>query len=300
VPRTLLLADDSLTIQRLVSLTFANEDVQVVAVSTGDDAIAVLDLTTPPDIVLADIGMPRPDGFEVARHVRQTPRLAHIPVLLMTSAFESVDQQLLTETGCDGVLAKPFEPHILVQRVRELLARPSRPSLVPAAEKASASRPMSPAAVEQYFEQLDAAFARLTTRRNPVSPSRELFTIAPTEPLSLAMEPPAPPAVQEPDPPAVQPPPPLPIAPSVAPLAAAFAALLAAERAGASASPPAAFGAPVREREGLSDAAIEDIVRRVLERLSDRVVRETVSEIVRDAAERLVREEIERVRAEMP
>src|SRR6478672_3708436 len=126
VPQTLLLADDSVTIQRVIELTFADEDVDVVAVSDGDAAIAVLDASPPPDIVLADIGMPGRNGYEVARYVKHTPRLAHIPVVLLTGAFEPVDQAKATEVGCDGVLAKPFEPQLVIGRVKELLASPAR------------------------------------------------------------------------------------------------------------------------------------------------------------------------------
>ncbi len=92
VPHTLLLADDSVTIQRVIELTFADEDIQVVAVSDGDQAIERLEATTP-DIVLADIGMPGRNGYEVAQFMRRTPRLAHIPVVLLTGAFEPVDQE---------------------------------------------------------------------------------------------------------------------------------------------------------------------------------------------------------------
>ena len=74
MPQTLLLADDSLTIQRVIELTFAGEDIKVVAVSDGDQAIARLD-SEPPDIVLADVGMPGRDGYEVAAYVKQSPRL---------------------------------------------------------------------------------------------------------------------------------------------------------------------------------------------------------------------------------
>ena len=70
MPHTLLLADDSVTIQRVIELTFADEDVQVVAVSDGDQAIARIE-ATPPDIVLADIGMPGANGYEVAQYVKQ-------------------------------------------------------------------------------------------------------------------------------------------------------------------------------------------------------------------------------------
>ena len=87
VPHTLLLADDSVTIQRVIELTFADEDIKVVAVSDGDQAIEKL-AASPPDIVLADIGMPGKNGYEVAQYIRQTPKLAHIPVVLLTGDDE--------------------------------------------------------------------------------------------------------------------------------------------------------------------------------------------------------------------
>src|SRR3989475_4553037 len=120
VPQTLLLADDSVTIQRVIELTFADEDIKVVAVSDGDQAIEKL-AASPPDIVLADIGMPGKNGYEVAQYIRQTPKLAHIPVVLLTGAFEPIDQARASAAGCDGVLAKPFEPQLVIGRVKELL-----------------------------------------------------------------------------------------------------------------------------------------------------------------------------------
>src|SRR4051794_41669881 len=82
----------------------------------------------PPVIVIADIGMPGRSGYEVAHHIKTTPRLSHIPVLLLTGAFEPVDQARATQAGCDGVLAKPFEPQLVIGRVKELLARAPRPA----------------------------------------------------------------------------------------------------------------------------------------------------------------------------
>jgi CheY-like chemotaxis protein len=98
-----------------------------VAVSDGEQAIAAVDQRTP-DIVLADVGMPGRDGYEVAQHIKNTPRLAHIPVVLLTGAFEPIDQARAAAVGCDGVLAKPFEPQLVIGRVKELLARPKRPA----------------------------------------------------------------------------------------------------------------------------------------------------------------------------
>jgi CheY-like chemotaxis protein len=185
VPQTLLLADDSLTIQRVIELTFAGEDIKVVAVSDGDQAIARLD-TEPPDIVLADVGMPGRSGYDVAQHVKQSPSLAHIPVVLLTGAFEPVDQVKAAAVGCDAVLAKPFDPQLVIGRVRELLRRPTQAMATStvAAEmmvarvadaSASFSAPVAAAEappgrdqqVEAYFERLDAAFASLSNSAPP-------------------------------------------------------------------------------------------------------------------------------------
>jgi len=117
----LLLADDSVTIQRVIELTFADEDVEVIAVGDGRQAIERIEADRP-DIVLADVGMPERDGYEVAAFVKRTPHLSHIPVLLLTGAFEPVDYARANSAGCDGVLAKPFEPHMVITRVKELLA----------------------------------------------------------------------------------------------------------------------------------------------------------------------------------
>jgi len=120
MPHKLLLADDSVTIQRVIELTFANEDVQVLTAGDGEQAIARVQADQP-DIVLADIGMPKRSGYDVAAFVKGNPELAHIPVLLLTGAFEPVDETRAQASGCDGVLIKPFEPQHVIARVRELL-----------------------------------------------------------------------------------------------------------------------------------------------------------------------------------
>jgi CheY-like chemotaxis protein len=116
----LLLADDSVTIQRVIELTFADEDVQVLTAGDGEQAIARVQEDRP-DIVLADIGMPKRSGYDVAAFIKGRPDLSHIPVLLLTGAFEPVDEGRAQAAGCDGVLVKPFEPQHVIARVRELL-----------------------------------------------------------------------------------------------------------------------------------------------------------------------------------
>jgi CheY-like chemotaxis protein len=175
----LLLADDSVTIQRVIELTFADEDVHVIAVGDGKQAIDRVQQERP-DIVLADIGMPERDGYEVASFIKGNPQLAHIPVLLLTGAFEPIDETRARAVGCDGVLVKPFEPQMVINRVRDLLAgrRPSglwttnAPPQTPLRPAAAAPNDVelrqpaagpkgagtSTASLEEYFDRLDAAF----------------------------------------------------------------------------------------------------------------------------------------------
>src|SRR5580765_6065666 len=121
MPHKLLLADDSVTIQRVIELTFADEDVQVISVGNGQQAIERAERDRP-DIVLADVGMPERDGYEVAAFIKGNPTLSHIPVVLLTGAFEPIDESRARAVGCDGVLVKPFEPQMVINRVKDLLA----------------------------------------------------------------------------------------------------------------------------------------------------------------------------------
>jgi CheY-like chemotaxis protein len=198
MPHKLLLADDSVTIQRVIELTFADEDVQVIAVGNGQDAIDRVQ-RDPPDIVLADSGMPERNGYEVAAFIKGQPAYAHIPVVLLTGAFEPVDEGRAKSVGCDGVLVKPFEPQIVISRVKELLAghRPKgmwgnapvaqgplrqAPAAAPqgsgGASQGSGAAPQasSPAhsgdSLEAYFDQLDAAFSGATaSEAAPAAPA---------------------------------------------------------------------------------------------------------------------------------
>ncbi|MBI1874070.1 MAG: response regulator [Acidobacteria bacterium] len=164
---TLLLADDSVTIQRVIELTFADEDIRVVAVGDGQQAIERIE-SDRPDIVLADVGMPNRDGYEVAAHVKRTPHLSHIPVLLLTGAFEPVDEARASAAGCDGVLAKPFEPQMVINRVKELLSGTG-----PRPQERRAVSPQPPARVEpappapKPVAPVDVRGAEVPPRREP-------------------------------------------------------------------------------------------------------------------------------------
>jgi CheY-like chemotaxis protein len=110
----LLLADDSITVQRVIELTLADEGLEVLTVGDGEQAIASLEREQP-DIVLADLNMPGRDGYGVAEYVKHSPAFVdRTRVVLLTGAFEPIDQARADRLGIDGVLAKPFEPQVAI------------------------------------------------------------------------------------------------------------------------------------------------------------------------------------------
>jgi CheY-like chemotaxis protein len=120
--KKILLADDSITIQKVIELTFSDEDFEVVTVGNGRLAVErVLEIR--PDIVLCDIIMPEKDGYEVCDFIKRHPQLSNVPVLLLTGAFEPFDQERAARVQCDGFLAKPFEPETLIAKVKDLLQK---------------------------------------------------------------------------------------------------------------------------------------------------------------------------------
>jgi CheY-like chemotaxis protein len=131
--KKILLADDSITIQKVIELTFSDEDFDVITVGNGRLALERLPEVRP-DIVLCDIMMPEKDGYEVCEQIKSNPAWSHVPVLLLTGAFEPFDQERAARAGYDGSLAKPFEPETLIAKVKDLMARaPGRPAAPPSA-----------------------------------------------------------------------------------------------------------------------------------------------------------------------
>ncbi len=119
--RKLLLADDSITIQKVVNLTFADEGVEVIAVGDGDAAMIKFNESMP-DLVLADVNMPGLDGYRMCEMIKQDDETKHIPVILLVGSFEPFDEQEAWRVGADDFLTKPFQSiRQLVTKVSDLL-----------------------------------------------------------------------------------------------------------------------------------------------------------------------------------
>jgi CheY-like chemotaxis protein len=124
--RTILLADDSLTIQKVVELTFADTEYEVVAVSSGDDLLQRLPEVRP-DLVICDVIMPGRDGYDVCQEIKSSSDFLHLPVILLTGTFEPFDRDRAIAVGCSEIITKPFEAKKLVDAVERLAATPAAP-----------------------------------------------------------------------------------------------------------------------------------------------------------------------------
>jgi len=198
----LLLADDSITIQKVVGIIFANEDYDLTVVDNG---VAALEKAreTLPDVMLVDALMPGRNGYEVCQEIRAESRLQHLPLLLMTGAFEPFDETRAQQCGADDFITKPFESQQLVEKVTKLvelgrqraktpepppaepvaaIVEPAPVFTPPAAEPWEFAAPESPLSFEPLPEMFDDT---LLASEAEIMPA---FQAAPVPPEDFAVE----------------------------------------------------------------------------------------------------------------
>jgi CheY-like chemotaxis protein len=147
--RTLLLADDSVTIQKVVNLTFADEGIDVVTVGDGDAAMEKISQISP-DVLLLDVHMPGLNGYQICDIVRQNSVTQGIPVILLVGSFEPFDESEAARVGANAYLTKPFQSiRQLVSQVTELM-NASRPEAEQTfSDESDSDRPAEPSRPEE-------------------------------------------------------------------------------------------------------------------------------------------------------
>jgi CheY-like chemotaxis protein len=116
----ILVADDSITIQKIVAMAFENEDAEVEGIGDGQEAFDKVP-GFKPDIVLADVDMPGLDGFELCQKIKGNSELANIKVLLLASDFEDFDEGRFNECQAESHISKPFKSDDIVQMVTQVM-----------------------------------------------------------------------------------------------------------------------------------------------------------------------------------
>jgi CheY-like chemotaxis protein len=280
---TLLLADANPTMQRVVELTCAEQGLKVVSVSDGQQALDYL-VTERPALALISLTLQKLDGFEIAGLVRDRPDLQGIPVLLLAGAFETIDEARVRASGAAGVLVKPFEPGLVIKRVKELLGMSA-----PGAQGAPGAR-SEPGTGEAPDEGRGIDWRALHEVAEPS---------AGTPPVPLPSEPTANEERASAVPPALAPEP-LPatygdMSPPAAvfPAADAFALLWAQEQGEPlpPVSPPPAVE--------LSEQTVDHVAARMTDRLADRVTSDLASRVTDGLAGRLTEDLARRLSADL-
>jgi len=120
--KKILLADDSLTIQKVVELTFSDSDYDLICVGNGLRALEKV-REDRPDLILADVVMPEKNGYEVCEAIKADSATNRIPVILLTGTFEPFDRPRAERIGADAIVSKPFDSQQLLRQVEALLSK---------------------------------------------------------------------------------------------------------------------------------------------------------------------------------
>jgi CheY-like chemotaxis protein len=216
MPVKLLLADKSITIQKVVEMLFSGREYEVVCVSDGENALSEASRVVP-DVVLADVDLPRIDGYNFATRIKQIPALAQTPVILMMSRDDVYNDAKGRESGIIDHIAKPFESQELIGKVKKALAAaritepapaaslraaappppkspmvsspPSTPVIPPAAPKA-ASKPKQPPPPADIFDIIQEAPTQAELKRSAApTPAEEDEGVFEVEPVVEVEEP---------------------------------------------------------------------------------------------------------------
>ncbi len=119
-----LVVDDSITVRRVTQRLLERNGMRVLTAKDGVEAVTLLQDHLP-DIILLDIEMPRMDGYEVASHVRNDPRLKAIPIVMITSRVSEKHRARAIELGVDEYLGKPYQESQLLDAIEPLVSRRS-------------------------------------------------------------------------------------------------------------------------------------------------------------------------------
>jgi CheY-like chemotaxis protein len=176
----ILLADDSVTVQKIITLTFSDEGVDVLAVNNGDEAFHRLQYLRPA-LVMADVSIPGKNGYEICEFVKSHPEMKDTPVILLVPAFEPFDEERARRIGANQHLTKPFQSiRTLISTVKGLLE--SNPPKI--STPLTNSGPLAnTGALTQRVEQVAAQVTSETTGKVEAPSTFRSYPVKDTQPF---------------------------------------------------------------------------------------------------------------------
>src|SRR5438067_281445 len=178
---TVYFIDDSATMREVIKIAFRRENINVIACHDAATAFAEIEQTKP-DVVITDVIMPDKDGYEVCQYIKQNPKFASTPVILMSGVVNRSVAEKAFSVKADELIRKPFQPQDLITRVRHLL----QPG---AAAPAPAPIVSSNAALSSIFQAQAAAPGIATRRAASPAPAVAALSFASAAPAAMAPAP---------------------------------------------------------------------------------------------------------------
>jgi CheY-like chemotaxis protein len=174
--KKVLVADDSPTIQKFISLALADEDVSVECVADGEQAVERIK-TLRPDLVFADVLMPGINGYEICSGIKNDPELADTRIVLMVGTFEAFDEEAAASVKCDAHLTKPFDTSELIQLTHSLIPDHSAQTEASKSECAPETS-ISASTIDDFTKQTTPTLISSKTKESFMGSGRilELFT----------------------------------------------------------------------------------------------------------------------------
>ena len=124
----ILIVEDDKHISKLVKYNLEKAGFECTVATTGEKALEILD-KEPVDLIILDIMLPKMDGFQACKQIKQERKLSALPIIMLTAKSEEVDRVVGFELGADDYVVKPFSPRELVLRVKAILRRKKPPEV---------------------------------------------------------------------------------------------------------------------------------------------------------------------------
>lgn len=118
----ILLVDDERDLVEIVTLRLQANGYEVIPAYDGDEAFRKAK-EVKPDLIMLDLMLPKMDGYKVCGLLKSDARHKHIPILIFTARAQEVDRKLAEEAGADAYLVKPFEPSVLMDKIKGLFEK---------------------------------------------------------------------------------------------------------------------------------------------------------------------------------
>jgi two-component system alkaline phosphatase synthesis response regulator PhoP len=116
----ILVVDDEVYILHILDFSLNAEGYEVITAEDGEQAIEKAKQEEP-DLVVLDVMMPKVDGYEACRKLKQDPKMKDVPVILLTAKGRDIDRKLGLEVGADDYITKPFSPNKLIEKIGSFL-----------------------------------------------------------------------------------------------------------------------------------------------------------------------------------